>query len=120
MSRSGTELARLPMSASDKHSFDALRRQLTLVGSGEPLLRLEKRMGCAAVGLGMTLNFEVRRDHEAFGLAYADTPAVLLGGRLVFSGLPRTETLEAWLQKITVAIPGAADGEDSPGNSLQT
>jgi len=83
------------MSAPGKQSSDALRQQLTLVGSGEPLLRLQKRMGCAAAGLGLTLNFDVRRDHEAFGLAYADTPAVLLGGQLVFSGLPRTETIEA-------------------------
>lgn len=108
------------MSASDKQSSDALHQQLTLVGSGEPLLRLEKRMGCAAAGLGLALNFDVRRDHETFGLAYADTPAVLLGGQLVFSGLPRTETIEAWLRKITAAIPDAADGKDSLGNSLQT
>lgn len=102
------------MSESDKHSSNVLRRHLTLVGSGEPLLRLEKRMGCAAAGLGLTLMFDVRRDHEAFGLAYADTPAVLLGGKLVFSGLPRTETIEAWLRKITAAVPGAADGEAPP------
>jgi hypothetical protein len=97
------------MSVPGNQSADALRQQLTLVGSGEPLLRLEKRMGCAAAGLGLKLNFELRRDHEAFGLAYADTPAVLLGGQLVFSGLPRTETIEAWLRKITAAAPGAAD-----------
>lgn len=102
------------MSAPGKQLSDALRQQLTLVGSGEPLLRLEKRMGCAAAGLGLTLMFDVRHDHEAFGLAYADTPAVLLGGQLVFSGLPRTEAIEAWLRKITAAVPGAADGEASP------
>jgi hypothetical protein len=108
------------MSAPGKQSSDALRQPLTLVGSGEPLLRLEKRMGCAAAGLGLKLNFDVRRDHEAFGLAYADTSAVLLGGQLVFSELPRTETLEAWLRNITAAIPDTADGKDSPGNPLQT
>ena len=89
------------MSASAKQSFVPLNQKLTLVGSGEPLLRLEKRMGCAAAGLGLKLNFDVRRDHEAFGLAYADTPAVLLNGQLVVSGLPRTEALESWLRKIT-------------------
>ena len=107
------------MSTPEKDSSDALRQKLTLVGSGEPLLRLEKRMACAAAGFGLRLNYDVRRDHEAVGLAYADTPAVLLGGQLVFSGLPRTEDLEAWLRKITAAVPDAADGKDSPGNSLK-
>jgi len=102
------------MSTPGKIASDALRQKLTLVGSGEPLLRLEKRMACAAAGLELKLNFDVSRDHEAFGLAYADTPAVLLGGQLVFSGLPRTETIEAWLRNIATAIPGAADGKDSP------
>lgn len=89
------------MSAPGKQLSYRLRQPLTLVGSGEPLLRLEKRLGCAAAGLGLTLDFDVRRDYEAFGLAYGDTPAVLLGGQLVFSGLPRTEAMEAWLREIT-------------------
>jgi len=89
------------MSTPGKKSSDALRQPLTLVGSGEPLLRLEKRMSCAAAGLGLKLEFDVRRDYEAFGLAYVDTPAVLLGGQLVFSGLPRTEAIEAWLREMT-------------------
>jgi len=96
------------MSAPEKESSSAFHQQLTLVGSGEPLLRLEKRMSCAAAGLGLTLMFDVRRDYEAFGLAYADTPAVLLGGQLAFSGLPRTEAIEAWLRNITVVMPDAA------------
>lgn len=101
-------------SAPNRQSFDLLHKKLTLVGSGEPLLRLEKRMACASAGLGLRLNYDVRRDHEAVGLAYADTPAVLLGGQLVFAGLPRTENIEAWLRKITMAVPDAADGKDSP------
>lgn len=107
------------MSACRIPSPDAPRLKLVLVGSGEPLQRLEKRLDCAAAGLGLALEFDVRRDHEAFGLAYGDTPALVLDGRPVFSGLPRTETLEAWLRKIIVAMPSAADDDqDSPRNPL--
>ena len=69
-----------------------------LVGDGEPMLRLEKRMRCALAGLGLKLLFTVRRDPASFGLSHADTPAVLLGGKIVFAGLPRTEALEDWLR----------------------
>jgi len=106
------------MSACRIPSPDAPRLKLVLVGGGEPLLRLEKRLDCAAAGLGLALEFDVRRDHEAFGLAYGDTPALVLNGRPVFSGLPRTETLEAWLRKIMVARPGATEDQDLPRNPL--
>jgi hypothetical protein len=72
---------------------------LTLVGSGEGALRLEKRLRCAAAGVGLALNLEVRKDHGAMGVRLADTPAVLLEGRTVFAGLPRTEEIEAWLRQ---------------------
>lgn len=36
--------------------------QLTVVGMGESLLRMEKRLSCAAAGLGLALNLEIRRD----------------------------------------------------------
>jgi len=104
------------MSACRMPPPDAPRLKLVLVGSGEPLLRLEKRLDCAAAGLGLALEFAVRRDHESFGLAYGDTPALVLDGRLVFSGLPRTETLETWLRKTMVAMPGATDEQDPPWN----
>lgn len=97
-------------------SPDAPRLKLILVGSGEPLLRLEKRLDCAAAGLGLALEFAVRRDHETFGLAYGDTPALVLDGQLVFSGLPCTETLETWLRKLMVAVPGATEEQVSPRN----
>ena len=34
---------------------------LTLVGSGEPLLRLEKRLHCAVAGAGVRLDFDIRK-----------------------------------------------------------
>ena len=70
---------------------------LTLVGTGEPLLRLEKRLSCAAAGLGLALDLTISKDAEALGIPFAQTPAVLVEGRVVFSGLPRTEEIEAWL-----------------------
>ena len=71
---------------------------LTLVGTGEPLLRLEKRLHCAAAGLGLALDLEIRKDTEALGIPFAQTPAVLVDGRVALTGLPRTEEIEAWLR----------------------
>jgi len=74
-----------------------LRIALTLVGTGEPLLRLEKRLSCAAAGLGLALDLDIQKDAAALGIPFDQTPAVLLDGRVVFNGLPRTEEIEAWL-----------------------
>jgi len=73
---------------------------LTLVGTGEPLLRMEKRLSCAASGVGIRLDMEIRKDAEAMGIPFQQTPAVLLNDKLIFSGLPRTEEIEAWLKKL--------------------
>lgn len=59
---------------------------LTLVGTGEPLLRLEKRLHCAAAGVGLALKLEVRKDAEVLGIPFAQTPAVLTAGKVVFTG----------------------------------
>lgn len=72
---------------------------LTLAGSGEPLLRMEKRLSCAATGAGVRLELEIRKDYEVLELVPSDTPAVLQQGRVVFKGLPRTEEIEAWLKQ---------------------
>lgn len=73
---------------------------LTIVGNGEPLLRLQKRLTCAAKGLHIKLNLEIRKDYEAFAIAYEQTPAVFMDGVMVFSGLPRTEEIEDWLKRL--------------------
>ncbi len=86
-------------------TIDGSLQDLLLVGDGEPMLRLEKRLHCAAAGLGLPLKFAVRRDYDSFGLAQSDTPAVLLGGKVVFAGLPCTEALEEWLR--TLFVTGA-------------
>lgn len=71
-----------------------------LAGSGEPLLRMEKRLSCAAAGLGIRLKIDIRKDVDALGLAHRQTPAVLHDGKVVFSGLQRTEEIEVWLKKL--------------------
>ena len=71
---------------------------LTLAGSGEPLLRMEKRLSCAAAGLGIRLKIDIRKDADALGLACQQTPAVLQDGKVIFSGLHRTEEIEVWLR----------------------
>jgi hypothetical protein len=73
---------------------------ITLAGSGEPLLRMEKRMSCAAAGLGIRLDMEIRKDADALGIPYSQTPAVLHNGKVILSGLPRTEEIEVWLRNL--------------------
>lgn len=80
--------------------------RLTLVGAGEPLLRLQKRLGCAAAELGVTLQFDVEKHPEAVGVRYNQTPAVLVQGRCIVSGLPRTEEIVAILH----ALPETSEG----------
>jgi hypothetical protein len=77
---------------------DAPVIQLTLVGTGEPLLRMEKRLSCAAGGAGIRLDLEIRKDIDALAIPHADTPLMLHEGRVIFSGLPRTEEIDAWLK----------------------
>lgn len=86
-------------------SPDAPLVKLTLIGSGESLLRLEKRLGCAASGLGLALALDIRKDPEAFGIPLAQTPAVMQAGRVVLNGLPRTEEIEAWLRQFKHPSP---------------
>ena len=61
---------------------------------------MEKRLSCAAAGLGIRLNMDIRKDADALGLAYQQTPAVLHDGKVIFSGLHRTEEIEAWLKNL--------------------
>lgn len=66
---------------------------LTLVGAGESLLRLQKRLGCAAAELGVTLQLSIEKNPEIWGLTYAQTPAVLAQGKHLMTGLMRTEDI---------------------------
>jgi len=77
---------------------DAPVIRLTLAGTGESLLRMEKRLSCAAAGAGVQLELEIRKDLSVLGIPHAQTPVVLHDGKSIFSGLPRTEAIEAWLK----------------------
>jgi len=83
---------------------DAPVISLVLVGAGEPLLRMEKRLSCAAAGLGVRLEIDIRKDADAMDISYAQTPAVMHEGKVIFNGLPRTEEIEAWLKLIGVRL----------------
>lgn len=87
---------------------DAPRLALTLVGSGEALMRLEKRLHCAAVGLGLALDLTVHKEGETLGIPHGVTPLVLYKGEVVWQGLPRTEEIEAWLR---AALPRPGDAQ---------
>lgn len=43
---------------------------------------------------------EIRKDADALGLAHQQTPAVLHDGKVIFSGLHRTEEIEVWLKNL--------------------
>lgn len=81
--------------------------KLTLVGTGEPLLRLQKRLGCAATELGVTLQLDIEKHPEAVGLRFEQTPAVLAQGRCLVNGLPRTEEIVAILRALSDSTTGA-------------
>lgn len=67
--------------------------QLTVIGAGESLLRMEKRLRCAATALGLTLQLEIDKHSENYVLAYSETPAVRVGTRWLARGLLGTEAL---------------------------
>ncbi len=58
-----------------------------------------RRLHCAATGAGVRLELKIRKDAEALGIAFTQTPAVLLDGQVVLHGLPRTEAIETWLRQ---------------------
>ncbi|MDP4030072.1 MAG: hypothetical protein Q8P42_14035 [Gallionella sp.] len=58
---------------------------------------MEKRLSCAAAGLGIRLEIDLRKDADALGILFQQTPAVLHDGKIAFRGLPRAEEIEVWL-----------------------
>jgi hypothetical protein len=75
--------------------------KLTLVGAGESVLRLQKRLGCAATELGVMLQLDIEKHPEAVGLRYEQTPAVLAQDRCIVSGLLRTEEIVTILRALS-------------------
>lgn len=71
---------------------------LLLVGVGESVLRMEKRLFCAAAGAGARLEIEICKDADAMGIPYAQTPTVFHQGKVIFNGLLRTEEIEVWFK----------------------
>jgi len=57
-------------------------------------------MSCAAAGLGIRLDMEIRKDSDALGIPYFQTPAVLHDGKVIISGLHRTEDIEVRLKEL--------------------
>lgn len=86
--------------------------QLTVIGKGEPLPRIQKRPSCVAAELGVTLQIDIDKSPEVWGLTYGLTPAVMAQGKCLLTGLKRTEEivtiLRTWLAEST---------SDSVGNA---
>lgn len=61
---------------------------------------MEKRLSCAAGGLGIRLEVDIRKDADAMGISYQQTPVILYKDKMIFSGLHRTEEIEAWLKSL--------------------
>jgi hypothetical protein len=86
------------MSSCNNPPADAPVIRLTLAGTGEPLLRMEKRVSCAAGGAGVRLVLDIRKDLDVPDISHEETPLLLHEGKVVFSGLSRAEEIEAWMQ----------------------
>lgn len=56
-----------------------------------------------AGGAGARLELVIRKDIDAPDIPHAETPLVLHEGKLIFSGLPRTEEIETWLLSVCAA-----------------
>jgi hypothetical protein len=78
---------------------DAPVLRLILVGTGESLLRMEKRLSCAASGATVCLYLDILKNAETLGLSQTELPIVLHEGKVIFSGLPRTEEIESWMKE---------------------
>jgi len=70
---------------------------LTVVGYGEAVQRMQKRVQCAAQALGKLVTLDTSTSLDEYGLRYEDTPALVHQGAVVLNGLSRTEEIEAWL-----------------------
>lgn len=75
---------------------DAPVVSLTLIGAGESRLRMEKRLSCAAAGLGIRLDLTIYR--ETGDRPLSQTPVVMYENKVIFNGLPHTEAIEVWLK----------------------
>lgn len=91
---------------------NAPRIALTLVAAGDPRLRLEKRLHCAATGLGLALDLTVSTHPAEFALRFEQTPAVIQRrDSILFTGLLRTEEIETQLRAaFGVDLGAVADG----------
>jgi hypothetical protein len=85
------------------HNDDLPLLRLTLVGQGEPLIRMGKRLGCAASGAGVRLNLDIVKDNESLGIDYADTPCVMHEGKILTRGVIRAETLDIIMRELVNA-----------------
>jgi hypothetical protein len=72
--------------------------RILILADGDDVLRLYKRVGCAARALGVELEIEEKQRG-------ADVPRVFVNGSLLLEGLQRTEAIEArlaaWLASVT-------------------
>jgi len=71
--------------------------ELTVVGYGEAVQRMQKRVQCAAFALGRELTLGISNSVDAYGLRYEETPVLIHQGSVVLNGLLPTEEIEAWL-----------------------
>lgn len=69
------------------HKLMSAPVRVAIIADGEDELRLHKRISCAARALGIELAIETRRGDSG-------TPRILIDGRLLLEGLPRTEDIE--------------------------
>ena len=60
---------------------------------------MEKRLSCAAAGVGIALELDIRKDVVGQGIPLALTPIVMLDEQVILRGLLRTEEIERFLRQ---------------------
>lgn len=74
--------------------------KLTLQGAGENLLRMEKRLHCAAVAVGVRIVLTVEKQLSLLGVDDHSNPVVFYQNNLLMQGLMRTEEIEQRLHQL--------------------
>jgi len=82
---------------------------LALSGYGEDLVRMEKRLGCAARGASVNVQWVVHKIDPSSSAVCPQGPFISFKGQPVFTGLVTTEVLQAWLKEAAYPKAAAAD-----------
>ncbi len=77
----------------------APKLRLQIIGQGEDVLRLKKRLNCATSAMGMKLSIELLPDDiRAAELGARRGPLVVMNGAIIADGLEPVESIQASME----------------------